>query len=601
VQEAMDKIALTIVDLGDALQENGPAIKGIVKLGLELAGIYATLKGVESLGGLYKVLRGGGPAGAIGAVATGAAVVAGAFVFGKNLGEYQVAQQRKEIDDKIRAYADEFQALKERASNLRKHSKDTREILRGEEAVAQRRKYIVEEYTKAVRAAGRAQLAEKMQPNYDNGLLAREAEGALEVWQKIFDLTVQRERVLASGGGAVVQPKTDAETSAAKDTTDEFIRNATRVAEAGQLQAEELDKIKALYRAEEQIVAKNTETLERRAQALDRLSAIQALYSLLLERSVEPMFDMNLFLAENVELMDEVGRVGPAQMTALKAALDAARDTLRDIDPEKSTVLWQEQAAVVKRLADAWDYLTKKYANFATVVEGKEGKEDKMRERLTALEQYFRNVNRQIVRVLLDSPADLVTAYFDAVGQKAADGAVSIGEKMRQAFSSMFGSIGANMIRAGFAELSKALLRGYAYMIGKMGAMTGVFGKFLTAIKKALSNPLIAGPALIAVGAAMTAYSAKMGAAGRGGGGELGGGIGGLSIGGETSPIIYRLADRPYQSPSMSSEPMTGAQPVTVNATIIGPNDPRAQRDIAALVDNAARRGLTQGSRGRIG
>lgn len=39
---------------------------------------------------------------------------------------------------------------------------------------------------------------------------------------------------------------------------------------------------------------------------------------------------------------------------------------------------------------------------------------------------------------------------------------------------------------------------------------------------------------------------------------------------------------------------------VVVNATVIGPNDPRAQRDIAALIDNAARRGLTQGSRGRV-
>jgi hypothetical protein len=33
-----------------------------------------------------------------------------------------------------------------------------------------------------------------------------------------------------------------------------------------------------------------------------------------------------------------------------------------------------------------------------------------------------------------------------------------------------------------------------------------------------------------------------------------------------------------------------------MNITIIGPNDPTAQRQIAALMDNANRRGLVQGS-----
>lgn len=93
---------------------------------------------------------------------------------------------------------------------------------------------------------------------------------------------------------------------------------------------------------------------------------------------------------------------------------------------------------------------------------------------------------------------------------------------MRQAFATIFGSIGSNLVRSGFARLSKDILAAYGQMMSDMATSTTVFGKFLTKIKAALSNPLIAGPALIAVGAAMTYYSARMGAIGRGAGAELG-------------------------------------------------------------------------------
>jgi hypothetical protein len=96
---------------------------------------------------------------------------------------------------------------------------------------------------------------------------------------------------------------------------------------------------------------------------------------------------------------------------------------------------------------------------------------------------------------------------------------------------------------------------------------------------------------MVALGAALKgAAKAAFGGGSQGGGGM---GMSTLSVGGGAMQAGGALRFVPTTAGQASQMQPRGA--VTVNATIIGPNDPTAQRQIAALVDNAARRGLMQG------
>ena len=139
------------------------------------------------------------------------------------------------------------------------------------------------------------------------------------------------------------------------------------------------------------------------------------------------------------------------------------------------------------------------------------------------------------------------------------------------------------------------IAKSFGTLMTKMGALTGVFGKFMTAIQAALSNPLTAGLALLAVGAALTLYGSKMGASASGG--DAVGTFGGLSA--RSTPIVYTFDNR--SAGGVPGAAVTPQSPITVHQTIIGPNDPQAQRQIAQLMDNAARRGLLTGSGMRTG
>jgi tape measure domain-containing protein len=216
------------------------------------------------------------------------------------------------------------------------------------------------------------------------------------------------------------------------------------------------------------------------------------------------------------------------------------------------------------------------------------------------LDRFIRRTKQGLLSLGLETPGDAVEAMFTAMASKAEDGGNTVAEKMRAAFAKISMAAGKKLIDLGFAKLAKEYGAAFKAMIGKMiAAMAGsttVLGKFITKIKVALSNPLIAGPALVAIGIAMAAYAAKMGAIGRGeSGGDIGATIGGLSIGGQDKPLRYTFADRrnPLEGSRIVGTPQ---QSIMVNQTIIGANDPVAQRQIVALIDNAARRGIGNGS-----
>ena len=159
-----------------------------------------------------------------------------------------------------------------------------------------------------------------------------------------------------------------------------------------------------------------------------------------------------------------------------------------------------------------------------------------------------------------------------------------------QAFAS--GSIG-----EGFAALSGALLGGLGDAMMQFGAATLISATLMEKIKAALASFLPGGAitaslAMIAIGAALKAAG---GAAGKafGGKGGRGGGAGGgpAAFGDRTGSVAIGSG----QTASVREGAAAKASPngaLVVNATIIGPDDPKAQRGVVELINNAHRRNL---------
>ena len=97
-----------------------------------------------------------------------------------------------------------------------------------------------------------------------------------------------------------------------------------------------------------------------------------------------------------------------------------------------------------------------------------------------------------------------------------------------------------------------------------------------------------AGVGMIAAGALLKSIAGSFGHSGSGGGGGGGGSYGGSSALGS---IIDRGVIDPNTYSQRSGASIPQRQAVTVNATIIGKDDPNAQRQIAEIVTKAAQRG----------
>lgn len=159
-------------------------------------------------------------------------------------------------------------------------------------------------------------------------------------------------------------------------------------------------------------------------------------------------------------------------------------------------------------------------------------------------------------------------------------------------------AVAAGNIGAGFKAMTSMLLAGVGDAMIKFGMSTAAFAKFMKKIKDSLMtlNPeagLAMSLALIGAGAALKGAARSMfGGQGGGaafstasfGGGGFGGGAGAMTL--PTTQLIFG---------NTSATTAAGMQPrQSMNVTVIGPNDPSAQRAIQELMTKA-------NSRGRIG
>lgn len=195
-----------------------------------------------------------------------------------------------------------------------------------------------------------------------------------------------------------------------------------------------------------------------------------------------------------------------------------------------------------------------------------------------------------------ESKAPIQTAMQRLAKYFADEVQIPLGEIIRSGMAETIGSAIADGITAGFEgggitgafkAAGKAILAGLGGIISQMGQVWVTYGISMTALGQALWNPLTSGPAAIAIGASLIALGSALGAVAHGGSGAAGGG----SSSSMSAPP--QIIDRGLIDPTRALiGTASGMVPRSaVNVTVIGPNDPVAQRQIQEIIRNGNRRG----------
>ena len=160
-------------------------------------------------------------------------------------------------------------------------------------------------------------------------------------------------------------------------------------------------------------------------------------------------------------------------------------------------------------------------------------------------------------------------------------------------------AVASGSIGEGFKALGSMLLAGLGDAMIRFGTTTAAFAQFMAAIMESLSSlmpggALAASIAMIAFGSALKGVARGM-FGGQGGGaavsiGSFGGGGGGFGGGmGGAMPTTQLIFGQTSATTAAGMTPRS-----SMNVTVIGPNDPSAQRAIQELMTKA-------NSRGRVG
>jgi len=202
----------------------------------------------------------------------------------------------------------------------------------------------------------------------------------------------------------------------------------------------------------------------------------------------------------------------------------------------------------------------------------------------------------------ITTPLDTATAEFLArfeefratLGTELRNGLIgTLADSIGSAFETAFAT---GSITEGFKAFGKAMLSGLGGMLQMFGTQALMASALMSKLMKSFAtlNPyaaVAASIALIALGGALKGAASSAFGGGGGGGGRvssvatLGGGYGGsMGLSGQTLPTLT------YGPTSAAGG--AGIRPATpMNVTIIGPNDPSAQRAMQELMTKADRRG----------
>jgi len=183
-------------------------------------------------------------------------------------------------------------------------------------------------------------------------------------------------------------------------------------------------------------------------------------------------------------------------------------------------------------------------------------------------------------------------AYEERINELAMRIKFAVGDTLGNALADgIQTAIEQKSIGAGFKAMTQTLLRGLGDMMIQFGKASLVASTLMDTIFKALAKALPGG-AIVASLAMIAAGAALKGAAGA----AFGGGGGGGGGGGFTAPMAAVAAGAmtlptQFYGPTAAGSSATIAAMTPMNVTIVGPNDPAAQRQMQELMRNAQRRG----------
>ncbi len=327
--------------------------------------------------------------------------------------------------------------------------------------------------------------------------------------------------------------KGDVAVKASKDTTDALIASLVTLAAQQQTTSKDLAVAVSLYDAEATVLKASATSIDRRALAIKRMRELEKAGVV----TAGPLIDM---------------RQGALQIDGTKP---------KGVPPE---------FAPEERLADFRDA----YIAF-------------QQEALGLIS------SSQLGAILGGAMSDQIGDAFESSWISRAQAlATQFATFTTNIFSTAIDAIGASL-SGGWDGFRSVMLGGLGSILQEMGKSLMIYGAGMLKLLPALKNPFTSGPAAIAVGALIFGAGAALSSIAGGSGsasGSIGGGSGSLGIGGASSPQVYTIGGGRMNSgfSNASSAP----QAMTTNVTVIGPNDPVAQRAIVSLIENAARRGL---------
>ena len=149
-------------------------------------------------------------------------------------------------------------------------------------------------------------------------------------------------------------------------------------------------------------------------------------------------------------------------------------------------------------------------------------------------------------------------------------------------------------VKAGFAgkdpfkAMGNAMLSSMGSIFSKMGTAMISSGTIMTTFEPALADALTSGPAAVAVGALLVALGATLGGIMQGDSGSSGGANYSKNAP-QTTNTTY------FQTGAGGEAGNVQPQPNYPPVTIIGHNDPQAQRDLGRMMQNMASRGIPMG------
>ncbi len=184
----------------------------------------------------------------------------------------------------------------------------------------------------------------------------------------------------------------------------------------------------------------------------------------------------------------------------------------------------------------------------------------------------------QKAQARMEQIQDFMSAQASILQHGIAD---TIGGAIYDGFAAAFNGEGLGGV---FKAFGKSILASIGNILGQMGQVWLEYGVLMTGLGQALWNPFTSGPAAIAIGAALMALSGALGAVAHGGGGARSGTSAYSTSAQRTEDITrYKFIDRSGNLVDLSPRP-------AMHFTIIGPNDPSAQRAIGEVVEKYNRR-----------